>query len=71
MPRRCVTTAAESLSCTHILPHSKQMQPYLRPSAAQTSQIGIDIDIDNASDKVELNRLLLNNLPGKVETTAA
>lgn len=31
----------------------------------------VGIDIDNASNKVELNRLVLNNLPGEVVTTAA
>jgi uncharacterized protein YuzE len=31
----------------------------------------VGIDIDNASNKVELRRLILSNLPGKVETTAA
>ncbi len=31
----------------------------------------VGIDIDNASEKVELKRLLLSNLPGKVETTPA
>lgn len=30
----------------------------------------VGIDIDNASDKIELQRLVLNNLPGKVETAA-
>jgi uncharacterized protein YuzE len=29
------------------------------------------IDIDNASNKVEMNRLVLNKIPGKVETAAA
>ena len=31
----------------------------------------VGIDIDNASDKVDLNRLILSKLPGKVETVAA
>jgi uncharacterized protein YuzE len=31
----------------------------------------VGIDIDNASRKVELNRLILSKLPGKVETAAA
>jgi len=31
----------------------------------------VGIDIDNASNKVELRKLVLSNLPGKVETTAA
>ena len=31
----------------------------------------VGIDIDNASNKVELNRLILSKLPGKVETAAA
>ena len=31
----------------------------------------VGIDIDNASNKVELRKLILSNLPGKVETTAA
>ena len=31
----------------------------------------VGIDIDNASGKVELKRLLLSKLPGKVETAAA
>ncbi|HTW75000.1 MAG TPA: DUF2283 domain-containing protein [Steroidobacteraceae bacterium] len=31
----------------------------------------VGIDIDNASIKVELKRLLLSNLPGKVETATA
>lgn len=31
----------------------------------------VGIDIDNASSKVELSRLILNKLPGEVVTTAA
>ena len=31
----------------------------------------VGIDIDNASRKVELRRLILSKLPGKVETAAA
>jgi uncharacterized protein YuzE len=31
----------------------------------------VGIDIDNASDKVELKKLVLSNLPGKVITAAA
>lgn len=31
----------------------------------------VGIDIDNASLKVELKRLILSKLPGKVETAAA
>ena len=31
----------------------------------------VGIDIDNASLKVELDELILNNLPGKVITAAA
>ena len=31
----------------------------------------VGIDIDNASSKVELKRLVLSKLPGKVETAAA
>ncbi len=31
----------------------------------------VGIDIDNASNKVELKKLILSKLPGKVETTAA
>jgi uncharacterized protein YuzE len=31
----------------------------------------VGIDIDNASNKVELKKLILSNLPGKVETVAA
>jgi len=31
----------------------------------------VGIDIDNASNKVELKKLVLSNLPGKVETAAA
>jgi uncharacterized protein YuzE len=31
----------------------------------------VGIDIDNASNKVELKRLILSKLPGKVETAAA
>jgi uncharacterized protein YuzE len=31
----------------------------------------VGIDIDNASRKVELERLILSKLPGKVETAAA
>jgi uncharacterized protein YuzE len=31
----------------------------------------VGIDIDNASTKVDLRVLKLNNLPGKVETVAA
>ncbi len=30
----------------------------------------VGIDIDNASTKVQLNRLVLSKLPGKVETVA-
>jgi uncharacterized protein YuzE len=32
---------------------------------------GRRVDIDNASHQVELKRLVLSNLPGKVETAAA
>lgn len=31
----------------------------------------VGIDIDNASRKVDLDRLVLSRLPGKVETAAA
>jgi len=31
----------------------------------------VGIDIDNASSKVELKKLILSKLPGKVETAAA
>jgi uncharacterized protein YuzE len=31
----------------------------------------VGIDIDNASHKVELKKLVLSNLPGTVETAAA
>lgn len=31
----------------------------------------VDIDIDHASRKVELRKLVLSQLPGKVETVAA
>jgi len=31
----------------------------------------VGIDIDNASNKVEMNRLVLSKIPGKVETAAA
>jgi uncharacterized protein YuzE len=31
----------------------------------------VGIDIDNASTKVELDKLILSDLPGKVETAAA
>jgi uncharacterized protein YuzE len=31
----------------------------------------VGIDIDNASTKVELEKLVLSKLPGKVETAAA
>ncbi len=31
----------------------------------------VGIDIDNASRKVELKKLILSKLPGKVETVAA
>jgi uncharacterized protein YuzE len=31
----------------------------------------VGIDIDNASNKIELKKLVLSNLPGKVETAAA
>lgn len=31
----------------------------------------VGIDIDNASRKVELNKLVLSRIPGKVETVAA
>jgi uncharacterized protein YuzE len=31
----------------------------------------VGIDIDNASSKVDLKRLVLSRLPGKVETAAA
>jgi len=31
----------------------------------------VGIDIDNASKKVELRKLILSKLPGKIETVAA
>jgi len=31
----------------------------------------VGIDIDNASNKVEMNRLILSKIPGKIETAAA
>ncbi len=31
----------------------------------------VGIDIDNASNKVEMNKLILSKIPGKVETAAA
>ena len=31
----------------------------------------VGINIDNASNKVEMNRLILSKIPGKIETTAA
>lgn len=31
----------------------------------------VGIDIDNASNKVEMKRFILSKLPGKIETTAA
>jgi uncharacterized protein YuzE len=31
----------------------------------------VGIDIDNASTKIELDKLILSRLPGKVETAAA
>jgi uncharacterized protein YuzE len=31
----------------------------------------VGIDIDNASNMVELQRLILSKLPGKIETTTA
>ena len=31
----------------------------------------VGIDIDNASHKVELQKLILSRLPGKIETAAA
>jgi uncharacterized protein YuzE len=31
----------------------------------------VGIDIDNASNKVEMKRLVLSKLPGKIETAAA
>ncbi len=31
----------------------------------------VEIDIDNATNKVELQQLILRKLPGKVETDAA
>jgi uncharacterized protein YuzE len=31
----------------------------------------VEIDIENASNKVELEKLILSKLPGKVETAAA
>ena len=31
----------------------------------------VGIDIDNASNKIELHRLILSKLPGRVETEAA
>ena len=31
----------------------------------------VGIDIDNAENKIELNRLILSKLPSKVETDAA
>jgi len=32
--------------------------------------LGIDIDIDNASSKVQMDRLVLARIPGKVERPA-
>ena len=31
----------------------------------------VGIDIDNASNKVEMNKLILSKIPGKIETAAA
>ena len=31
----------------------------------------VGIDIDNASNKIELKKLIISKLPGKVETAAA
>ena len=31
----------------------------------------VGIDIDNASNKVDLDRLIVSSLPGKIETDAA
>ncbi len=31
----------------------------------------VGIDIDNASNKVELTQLILSKIPGKIETTTA
>ena len=31
----------------------------------------VDVDIDNAANKVELPKLILSKLPGKIETDAA
>lgn len=31
----------------------------------------VGIDIDNASNKVEMNKFVLSKLPGKIETDAA
>jgi uncharacterized protein YuzE len=31
----------------------------------------VGIDIDNVANKVELQKLILSNLPGKIETDAA
>jgi uncharacterized protein YuzE len=31
----------------------------------------VGIDIDNAGNKVELNRLILSKIPGKIETATA
>ena len=38
---------------------------------AKGNLVGIDIDIDNASTKVQLKELILSKLPGTVHTLAA
>ena len=38
---------------------------------ARGNLVGIDIDIDNASAKVDLDKFTLSKMPGKVETVVA
>lgn len=38
---------------------------------AEGNLVGIDIDIDNASRRVALEKLVVSKLPGEVETVAA
>ena len=48
--------------------------PSLRavPVEASAAVTGlVDIDVDNAGNKIELQKVLLSKLPGEVETEAA
>ena len=48
---------------------SREISDGIQLDYDQTGNL-VGIDIDNASTKVQLNRLVLSKLPGKVETVA-